>query len=229
MLHTKIHGNRSVGFREEDFWRVFTIHGHGSHLGHVTSIMSINFHFLVPESLQIKFSFDWPSGFWEKQVLSFVCKWPWAKVKKWPWLSILIYVHFFSWFQVTGCKCSEKSSFHFFLQESLSYQIGPCRKIGQGQPRVIIWTNYDGLESQMLHTKFRRNWSAGSGEEDFWFLYGRGRHLGHVTQMSRIKFEFILAFKLVLVTCKSEKDPIRNEGARVLTSLYLNFSDAQGI
>ena len=27
--------------------------------------------------------------------------------------------------------------------------------------------NYDGLESQMLHTKFRGNRPAGSGEEDF--------------------------------------------------------------
>ena len=73
MPHTKFHGNRSIGSREEDFWRVFTIYGHGSHLGHVTSIMSINFHFLVLESLHTKFGFDWPSGFWEKQVLSFVC------------------------------------------------------------------------------------------------------------------------------------------------------------
>ena len=32
---------------------------------------------------------------------------------------------------------------------------------------VIISTNYDGLESQMLHTKFHENWPAGSGEEDF--------------------------------------------------------------
>ena len=32
---------------------------------------------------------------------------------------------------------------------------------------VIIWTNYDGQESPMLHTKFRRNRPAGSGEEDF--------------------------------------------------------------
>ena len=114
MLHTKFHGDWSTGSREEDFWRVFTIYGHGSHLGHVTSIMSINFHFLVPESLHIKFSFDWPGGFWEKQVLSFVCKWPWAKVKKWPWPSIPTYVHFFSWFQVTGCKCSEKSTVFTF-------------------------------------------------------------------------------------------------------------------
>ena len=31
----------------------------------------------------------------------------------------------------------------------------------------------------------------------------------------------------VLITCKYEEDPIKNEGARVLT-LYINFSDTQG-
>ena len=31
---------------------VFTIYGHGGHLGHVTSFMFTNFHFLVPESIQ---------------------------------------------------------------------------------------------------------------------------------------------------------------------------------
>ena len=29
---------------------VFTIYGHGGHLGYLTSIMLKNFHFLVPES-----------------------------------------------------------------------------------------------------------------------------------------------------------------------------------
>ena len=33
---------------------------------------------------------------------------------------------------------------------------------------------------------------------------------------------------LVLVTCKNEEDLIKNEGARVFTTLYINFSDAQG-
>ena len=33
---------------------------------------------------------------------------------------------------------------------------------------------------------------------------------------------------VVLHTCKNEEDPIRNEGARVLTRLYDVFSDAQG-
>ena len=32
----------------------------------------------------------------------------------------------------------------------------------------------------------------------------------------------------VLVTCIYEEDPIKNEGARVDTTLYSNFSDAQG-
>ena len=32
----------------------------------------------------------------------------------------------------------------------------------------------------------------------------------------------------VLFTCKYEEDPIKNEGARVDTTLYINFSDAQG-
>ena len=47
MLHTKFHGNRPAGSGEEDFKRVFTIYGHGGHLGHVTSIMSSDCHFLV--------------------------------------------------------------------------------------------------------------------------------------------------------------------------------------
>ena len=32
----------------------------------------------------------------------------------------------------------------------------------------------------------------------------------------------------VLVTCKNEEDPIKNEGARVATRLYVGFSDAKG-
>ena len=33
---------------------------------------------------------------------------------------------------------------------------------------------------------------------------------------------------VVLITCKNEEDPIENVGARVFTTLYINFSDAQG-
>ena len=195
MLHTKFCGNRSTGSREEDFWRVFTIYGRGSHIGHVTSIMSINFHFLESESLHIKFIFDWPSGFWEKPVLSFICNWLWVKVKKWPWPS---YSHIFIIlcnFRSQAAKVLKINSFHFFLQKSLSYQIWPCRKIGQGQPRIIIWTNYDKQESSMLHTKFHGNRSTGSREEDFWrvlTIYGHGSHLGHVTSIMSINYHFLV-------------------------------------
>ena len=33
---------------------------------------------------------------------------------------------------------------------------------------------------------------------------------------------------VVLLTCKNEEDPIKNRGTRVFTTLYINFSDAQG-
>ena len=57
MLHTKFRGNLPAA-SGEDFQRVFTIYGCGGHLGHVTSIMSSYFHFLVPESFHKKFGSD---------------------------------------------------------------------------------------------------------------------------------------------------------------------------
>ena len=63
MLHTKFRGNQPAGSGEEDFLRVFTIYGHGGHLGHVTSIMSVDFDFLVSESFHTKFDSDRHSSF----------------------------------------------------------------------------------------------------------------------------------------------------------------------
>ena len=40
-------------------------------------------------------------------------------------------------------------------------------KIGQGQPRVIIYIKFVELESPMLHAKFQDHRTSGSGEEDF--------------------------------------------------------------
>ena len=43
----------------------------------------------------------------------------------------------------------------------------------------------------MLHTKFRENRPAGSGEKEFrrvFTIYGRGGLLGHVTHMPRTNF-----------------------------------------
>ena len=41
-------------------------------------------------------------------------------------------------------------------------------------------------------------------------------------------FELVQDFMVVLLTCKNEEDPIKNRGARVFTTLYINFSDVQG-
>ena len=61
MLHTKFRGNSSNGSGEEDFWKVFNVYGHGSHLGHVTSNMSWNFN--LPKSLHTKFGSKLPTDY----------------------------------------------------------------------------------------------------------------------------------------------------------------------
>ena len=42
------------------------------------------------------------------------------------------------------------------------------------------------------------------------------------------KFKLIHALIVVLIVCKNEEDPIKNEGVRVVTTLFINFSDSQG-
>ena len=64
------------------FEGVFTIYGHGGHLGHVTSILLTNFHFLYPKAfIQILV-----------QNGTVVCEKIWFE---------FLYVHDF---QVTGCN-----------------------------------------------------------------------------------------------------------------------------
>ena len=45
---------------------------------------------------------------------------------------------------------------------------------------------------------------------------------------NRLNFELSPDFMVVFVTCKNEEDSINNEGARMLTTLYIDFSDAEG-
>ena len=63
MLPTKFQGHWSIGSGEEDFLKVFTIYGHGGHIGHVTLTVCIYFHFLSPRRLYRKFGYIWSSGF----------------------------------------------------------------------------------------------------------------------------------------------------------------------
>ena len=43
-----------------------------------------------------------------------------------------------------------------------------------------------------------------------------------------LKFELVRDIMVVLLTCKNKENPIINEGARVFTTLYIDFSDAPG-
>ena len=51
----------------------------------------------------------------------------------------------------------------------------------------------------MLYTKPQGHWPFGSGEEDFWkifTIYGRGGHLGHVTQFPWTNFRSPIPLRL---------------------------------
>ena len=63
MLHTKFQGHWSVGSGEEESLKVFTIYGHGGHIGHVTLTVCKDFHSHSPRRLYKKFGYIWPSGF----------------------------------------------------------------------------------------------------------------------------------------------------------------------
>ena len=70
MLHTKFQGHWSIGSGEEDFFKVFIIYGHGGHLGNVTQLICINFHFHSILSFHMSFGSKSPNCFCEKQVLT---------------------------------------------------------------------------------------------------------------------------------------------------------------
>ena len=68
MLHTKFRVNRPAGSGEEDCCVVFTIVGHGGHLGHVTQISRSHFRSPYQWTRHIKFHFDWPRSFREEDL-----------------------------------------------------------------------------------------------------------------------------------------------------------------
>ena len=69
MLHIKFQGHWSIG-SGEDFFKVFTIYGHGGHVGYVTQFICIDFHSHSPSSFHTNFGSKSPNCFSEKQVLT---------------------------------------------------------------------------------------------------------------------------------------------------------------
>ena len=82
MLHTKFQGHRSIGSGEEDFFKVFTIYGHGGRVGHVTLLSNINFHSYSPSIFHMNFGSKLPYCFSEKQVFTLKSEFPLTKVKE---------------------------------------------------------------------------------------------------------------------------------------------------
>ena len=70
MLHTMFQGYGYFGSGEETF-KVFTRYGHGSHVGHVTQLIGINFHFLFSVKLSYAFWFQIAPLFLRKTSFNF--------------------------------------------------------------------------------------------------------------------------------------------------------------
>ena len=71
------------------------------------------------------------------------------------------------------------------------------------------------LVNDNVYTKFGLNWSIRFKilSKNYILTSFKGRN----SVANLPKFELIQAFMHVLVTCKNEEDPIKNEGARVFT------------
>ena len=63
MLHTNFVEIGPLVPEKKTFEGFLSIYGRGGHLGHVTSNLSSDFHFPVPESFQTKFGSDRHSSF----------------------------------------------------------------------------------------------------------------------------------------------------------------------
>ena len=95
------------------------------------------------------------------------------------WMTLTFDIHICSCHNLVKCNYRDIIDYNsfwnihcftFFPYKSIREQIWPCHKIGQGQPRVIIWINLVVLVHPMLHTKFQGHWPFGSGEDFLRFL-----------------------------------------------------------
>ena len=120
----------------------------------------------------MEFGFNWPTIVWENYVL--ICWWDsnisnlgW-KVKGQPWPLKLIYRQWTEHIKWEWFWLPQYSKINFtknFLFKCIRKQTWPWRLVGQGHPRIIIWTNLVGPTSSILHTKSQGHWPSGSVEK----------------------------------------------------------------
>ena len=118
----------------------------------------------------MKFEFNWPSGFWENYVLIYWLDSKAERSKVNLWNLFIATDSLDLTYQVRimtlASTAFKKSTFIFFQFKCIRKQILPWCEVGQGQPRIIIWTNLVGPTSQMLHTKSQGHRPPGSGVVD---------------------------------------------------------------
>ena len=68
----KVSSKSAKWFEERGFLKCFTIFGHGNHLGHVTRIMLMNFHFLFLQAYTQNLAENGPVVT-DKTSLNFIC------------------------------------------------------------------------------------------------------------------------------------------------------------
>ena len=124
--------------------------------------------------LHMKFGFNQFSSSKEKMFENVESEWPCTKVSKWPWplifieIHVLIYLNASPNFDIIDYNSFWKiHCFTFIPFKSIRDQTWPSPKIGQGQPRVIVWILFVVFEHPMSHNKFQGHRLFGSGEEDF--------------------------------------------------------------
>ena len=119
----------------------------------------------------LKFGFNSLVFFEEEKIENVESEWSWTQVNEWPWSWVVINRHVLIYFtlhtnlHLTGFNSFSKIySLSIFPHKSKLDQTWSCCKIGQGQIRVIIWTNWVVFKYSMLHTKFQGHRPFGSRE-----------------------------------------------------------------
>ena len=93
MLHTKFSRSSAFQFQRRRFLKVFTIYGHGGHLGHVTLTIWTCFRSPFQEGFTWNLASNGLVVIQEKKFKNIESEWPWSKVNEWPWPLIFTYVH----------------------------------------------------------------------------------------------------------------------------------------
>ena len=138
----------------------------------------------IKRILHMKFEFKQPSDFWEK-MFRYLCgspnEWLWMKCHMSAWHLVLTWNHCFimlnislKYYDFSLTSLWKINISRFFPYKGIMNQIWPCRKVVQGQPRIIICANFVGPTSPMLNAKSQGHQPSGSGEKnlkDFYHIW----------------------------------------------------------